>query len=164
MPIRGPRPLFSKRHYASPGALLSDLRATLPHLGAIGQAMRTVNPAFRIRLMLAVTEVNGCRYCAYYHTHLALRKGMTTEEVACLLDGKLSPDRPDEAAALLYAQHWAETRSQPEPEARQRLVTAYGNVQAGHIEGVLRAIMLGNYWGNTFDALLFRLSGGRWGT
>jgi hypothetical protein len=75
----------------------------------------------------------------------------------------LPPDRPQEATALLYAQHWAETRGQPAPEARQRLIAAYGAEAAAHIEGVLRPIMLGNYWGNTFDALLYRLSGGRWG-
>jgi hypothetical protein len=28
-------------------------------------------PAFRERLMLAVTVVNGCRYCSYFHARQA---------------------------------------------------------------------------------------------
>ncbi|MFC0273464.1 carboxymuconolactone decarboxylase family protein [Metabacillus herbersteinensis] len=33
--------------------------------------------------MLAVTEVNGCEFCSYSHTKIALEQGMSQEEIKC---------------------------------------------------------------------------------
>ncbi|WP_378936781.1 carboxymuconolactone decarboxylase family protein [Metabacillus herbersteinensis] len=35
------------------------------------------------RIMLAVTEVNGCEFCSYSHTKIALEQGMSQEEIKC---------------------------------------------------------------------------------
>jgi hypothetical protein len=51
----------------------------------------------------------------------------------------------------------------PEATARERLICEYGVLRAGAIEAVLRMIRVGNLMGNTFDYLLFRISGGRLG-
>ena len=55
--------------------------------------MRELIPAaFRERLMMVVTEVNGCRYCSYFHARAALAAGVSQEELRSLLGGNLPPD------------------------------------------------------------------------
>jgi hypothetical protein len=54
----------------------------------------------------------------------------------------------EEVPALLYAQHWAETDAEPDPQARARLVEVYGSRRARQIETVLRLIRIGNLVGN----------------
>ena len=51
---------------------------------------KLVSKNFRSNIMLAVTEVNGCIYCSYYHTKIALESGTTPEEMEGLLSGELS--------------------------------------------------------------------------
>src|SRR5690554_7768739 len=41
-----------------------------------------VDKKFIERLQLAVTEVNGCPACSYQHTKMALRQGMSNEEIS----------------------------------------------------------------------------------
>ena len=69
--------LFHKRIFSIKtfNAALDDLVA---HLGDLRAAMRgrRVDHAFSERIMLAVTQVNGCRYCDFGHTRLALRAGV----------------------------------------------------------------------------------------
>ncbi len=154
---------FSKRTYSSWGEFGADLRYFREHRGRIGHAMRRIPPDFRERLMLTVTEVNGCRYCAHHHVQLALEEGLTRGEIEALLDGTLDAAPPEELPALLYAQHWAETKGRPVTEARARLTATYGADRAEAIEVLLHLIKAGNYLGNTLDRLLYAISGGRWG-
>jgi len=123
----------------------------------------TLDPAFRERLMLAVTEVNGCRYCQRAHARLALTAGLSESDVAELATGSLGGSPPEQVPALLYAQHWTETGGQPDPEARRRILEVYGPAQTEAIETALRVIRVGNLAGNTWDGLLYRVSFGRWG-
>ena len=113
--------------------------------------------------MLAVTEVNQCRYCADFHVKLALEAGLSQEEIEQLLAGVIQQCPPDEALAILYARHWAEQAGRPDPEIRQKLVENYGEAKSAAIDIVLRMIQSGNLLGNTFDYLKYRISGGRWG-
>ena len=53
--------------------------------------------------MLAVTSVNGCRYCSYFHTSLALKEGMSADEIQHLLGGEFADAPAAEAVALLFA-------------------------------------------------------------
>lgn len=124
---------------------------------------KDLSPDFRERLMLAVTAVNGCRYCSYAHTRAALRSGIDEGEVSALLGSDLAGAPPSQVTALLYVQHWAETNGNPDPDAAERLVKEYGESQARQIELALRLIRTGNLTGNTFDYLRFRLSRGRLG-
>ena len=63
---------FHRRFYAQPGEFLQDVHYIMSRRGIIRRAMRElVSPAYRERLMMVVTEVNGCRYCSYYHSRLA---------------------------------------------------------------------------------------------
>ncbi|GIW00126.1 carboxymuconolactone decarboxylase family protein [Roseiflexus sp.] len=154
---------FPRRYYASLSQFLADAAWLFRHRTRLRQASTMLSSAFRERLMLAVTAVNRCRYCSFAHTRIALAVGVTNAEIARILDQTFSDCPPDEAPALAYAQHWAETDAAPDPTARERLSCEYGVLRADAIEAVLRMIRVGNLLGNTFDYILFRLSGGRLG-
>jgi AhpD family alkylhydroperoxidase len=133
------------------------------HRGEIRQAMALLDAPFRERLMLAVTQVNGCRYCAHQHAKMALACGLSEDEIAQMLDGVVEQCPPEERVAVLYAQHWADTAGHPDAEARQKVLETYGEEKVTAMEVVLQVIKMGNYAGNTLDYVLYRLSGGRWG-
>ena len=82
---------------------------------------------------------------------------MSQEEVDLLLSGEVGHASPEEAPALFFAQHYAESDGHPDPEMMQKLVETYGPEKARDILAHIRMITLGNLSGNTFDALLSRL-------
>lgn len=119
---------------------------------------KPVSPAFRERLMLAVTAVTGCRYCSWAHTGAALRSGVPKDEIAGLLIGSIDNCPVEEAIALLYAQHWADSNGKPDPEAIERLLQNYDTATARTIDTILHMIRAGNYIGIAYARLLERLS------
>ncbi|MFZ5822342.1 MAG: carboxymuconolactone decarboxylase family protein [Chloroflexota bacterium] len=151
---------FHRRMYRNLGDFLADMRVVMSQRENIRAMMRGLDPAFRERLFLAVTQVNGCRYCSYFHARQALLHGVTDEEIRGLGDGLLDCCPPQELTALCYAQHWAEMDAHPDPEARARLLEAYGAETTASIELALRMIRIGNLTGNLFDFIVFRLSFG----
>ena len=156
---------FNKRYYNNVGQFWRDLRYPFQNRADLKQAMGgdLVSPAFRERLMLAVTAVNGCRYCSYFHAQEALKSGLSESEVRAMLDGTVDNAPAEELPALLYAQHWAENNANPDAGIRQKLDETYGLQRAAAIDVVLRMIRVGNLLGNTTDYWLYRLSFGRWG-
>ncbi len=156
---------FQRRIYRSFGQFWRDFRYPLQHREKIKLAMsgELVSFAFRERLMLAVTAVNGCRYCSYFHAKEAIKAGLPESELQKLLVGIVDDAPTDELPALLYAQHWAESDANPDPEARQKLVETYGPDRTEAIEMALRMIRMGNLLGNQWDYILYRLSFGRHG-
>ena len=153
---------FDKRRYRSFAEFLSDLRLLFSDFKKI-KRVRLISPAFRERLMIAVTAVYGCSYCSWLHTTLALRTGIDREEVTRLLSNIVENCPEDEAIALIYAQHWADSNANPQPEYTQKLVETYGSEKAEAINLLLRMNRIGNLFGNSFDYLLYRISPGRWG-
>ncbi len=151
---------FRRRHYQSAAQLWRDLRQLA---ALLTQPHETVGPALRERLMLVVTSVNQCRYCAAFHTRAAQISGITSGEIALLLGGKLQHASASELPALLYARAWAEANGAPDLSLHAQLVTIYRPELVAGIELVLRAIRIGNLLGNTWDYLLFRLAGNRMG-
>ena len=153
---------FKKRTYKNFRQLWSDLKFMSSHRGAIREAMRNglVSETFRERLMMAVTSVNGCRYCSYFHSREALKSGVSAEELEALTAFEFGECPAEEQPALLYAQHWAETNTQPDEEARNHVLELYGEKRLETIELLLRMIRMGNLMGNTFDLFLFRISFG----
>jgi AhpD family alkylhydroperoxidase len=156
---------FTRRIYHNPSEVLADVRALFAQRRRIRALMggQLIDAAFRERLMLAVTAVNGCRYCSYAHAKHALVEGISDQEVEALRQGQLANSPREELPALLYAQHWAETRGKPVPAARGQVVERYGAETVGTMELALRAIQMGNLVGNTVDYVLYRVSLGRWG-
>jgi AhpD family alkylhydroperoxidase len=152
---------FNKRTYTSTRDLIRDLNLIISNWRTRGRLTsgKALEPAFRERLMLAVTGVNQCRYCSYVHSRMALNAGITPDQVHRLDAGSLDGCPEKEIIALLYAQHWAESQGKPDPAARQRLVETYGADEAHKIELTIRIIQIANLLGNTFDYLLYRLKG-----
>ena len=73
------------------------------------------------RIMLAVTEVNGCVVCSYAHTKMALEAGMSNEEIQNMLAG-ISDDIPEnEMSAVVFSQHYADSRGYPSKESWERI-------------------------------------------
>lgn len=156
---------FKRRYYGSLGQMGRDAVWPFRHRRQLKWAMRgeLVDFAFRERLMLAVTAVNDCRYCSYFHAQEASKADLAEDEIQALLHGTVENAPAAELPALLYAQHWAESDANPDPIARQKLLDIYGREKAEAIETVLHMIRMGNLSGNTADYLLYRLSWGRWG-
>jgi AhpD family alkylhydroperoxidase len=149
---------FGKRFY-TPRAFARDLRNVFAHMSSFRETARSerVSRRFAEKIMLAVTQVNGCRYCAYGHTRAALREGVDAAEIAQIMSGELGGLAEEEAVALAFAQHWAETGGHPDPDAERRFREYYGPQVSTDILNWMRMIQMGNLMGNTFDALLYRL-------
>jgi AhpD family alkylhydroperoxidase len=155
---------FKKRKYGSLKELFTDLCFPIRNRNRLREvkSKRLLSPAFQERLMLAVTSVEGCRYCSYFHSKLALKGGINQEEIGQLLSGDFNNCPEEEALAILYAQHWAESNACPDKEAAERLEETYGPERTEAINLMLRMIRLGNLLGNTWDYLLYRISFGKW--
>jgi AhpD family alkylhydroperoxidase len=156
---------FNRRIYHSLSAFIIDLKAIMVRRDQMKPLMRgeLIDAAFRERLMLAVTAVNGCSYCSYAHARQALVEGIDSDEVKALQDGVVENSPREELPALLYAQHWAETGGNIDPVARGRIIELYNEDTVNAIELALRTIQMGNLSGNTLDYILYRLSFGRLG-
>jgi AhpD family alkylhydroperoxidase len=152
--------VFQKRIF-SPASFLKSFAEAMDRVGELRSARRAglMDQAFLERIMLAVTQVNGCRYCSYAHSKAAAAAGIPADQVRALLEGNLSTAPEDELPALFYAQYFAESKGAPEPEMTCRLQEVYGAQKAGGIEAAIRMITMGNLLGNTFDALLARFKG-----
>jgi AhpD family alkylhydroperoxidase len=157
---------FKRRYYDRWSTFWNDLRYLFSHRDQIRTAMSSpiVNPAFRERLMLAVTEVNLCRYCRTFHVGQAKEAGIPIAEITEYLKGNVPEDVPEEQKlAVCYAQHWAETDAHPDQDYIDQVREAYGEDGSQAIHMVLRMIRMGNLLGNTWDHFLFRISFGNWG-
>jgi AhpD family alkylhydroperoxidase len=156
---------FRKRFYTSAREFATDILYLARNIRWLnsGNLNGVISPAFRERLMLAVTAVYGCRYCSYFHAKRGLKSGIDGEEAAALLAGSFKICPPEEALALLYAQHWAESNANPDTEAIEKLERAYGPEKAKVINLVLRMVRVGNLVGNLWDYFLYKLSRGKWG-
>lgn len=118
-----------------------------------------VSRPFAERIMLAVTEVNGCGICSYAHTRTALEMGMSSAEIQGLLAGSHADVPPEELPAVLFAQHYAEARGAPSREAWRRIVTIYGLPTAKGILAAARMIMWGNAYGIAGSSFINRFKG-----
>ncbi len=120
------------------------------------KAAGKMNHAFLERIMLAVTEVNGCAMCSYYHTKVALEAGFSEVEIRNMLGGTFSDVPAGELSGVLFAQHYADTRGKPSPESWRRLVEVYDETGASGVLAVTRMIMLGNAVGIPAGSFLNR--------
>lgn len=116
-----------------------------------------MDKTFTEKIMLAVTEVNGCRYCNYLHTKLALNAGVSKEDIQILLSGQFENISPGESHAFIFAQHYADTGGNLDFETYQNFVNFYGADKAKEILSVIKAIMVGNIYGLSIDAFINRI-------
>ena len=118
-----------------------------------------VDENFVERLQLAVTEVNGCPACSYQHTKMALRQGMSNEEISSFLSGSDNFIRPEEAKAILFAQHFADSRGFPKQYAYDSIVKEYGDKRANVILSAVQIMITGNMYGIPYSAFQSRQKG-----
>lgn len=111
------------------------------------------------RIMMAVTEVNGCEICSYAHAKMALGIGMSNEEINNMLAGIIDDVPPDEIEGVMFAQHYADSRGQPSKEAWERIVETSGISKSKGILGAIRIIMIGNTYGIPFSSFFNRFKG-----
>jgi len=114
---------------------------------------------FMERVMLAVTEVNGCALCSYYHTRVSLENGMSAEEIKGMLGGEFADVPEVELPAVLFAQHYADTRGKPSKQAWERILVVYGETGAYGILAATRMIMMGNVFGIVWGSFFNRFRG-----
>lgn len=111
------------------------------------------------RIMLSVTEVNGCEVCSYEHTKTALEMGMSEKEIQQMLTGVMDDVPVEEMKAMLFAQHYADTKGKPSQQSWHEIVDVYGEQKAMGILGAIRMIMVGNSYGIALSAFKSRRKG-----
>lgn len=120
---------------------------------------KLVDLHFVERLQLAVTEVNGCAACSYAHTTMALRQGMSNEEISSFLGGSDQYIKPEEAKAIMFAQHFADTKGYPQRDVYETIIEEYGPEKARIILSAVQMMISGNMFGIPFSAYLSRRKG-----
>lgn len=120
---------------------------------------KLVDSHFIERLQLAVTTVNGCPACSYQHTKMALRDGMSNEEISSFLSGEDDFIKPEEAKAIMFAQHFADSRGYPKKYAFASIVQEYGKNKAKIILSAVQLMIAGNMYGIPFSAFQSRRKG-----
>ncbi|GAB1454907.1 hypothetical protein MASR2M48_02070 [Spirochaetota bacterium] len=111
------------------------------------------------RLQLAVTEVNGCAACSYYHIKIALQQNMSNKEKGSFLNGSGEFIKPEEAKAIMFVQHFADARGFPMKFAYDAIITEYGEQKARVILAAAQTMIAGNMYGIPLSALHSRLKG-----
>lgn len=136
-------------------ALVFVPRAMLKLVG--NNKSKLLSPEFVERFQLAVTEVNGCPACSYQHTKMALRLGMSNSEISSFLSGGNDFIKPEEAKAIVFAQHFADSRGFPKKYAYDAILKEYGEYQATIILSAAQVMIAGNIYGIPFSAFQSRL-------
>lgn len=120
---------------------------------------KLVSSEFIERLQLAVTEVNGCPACSYQHTKMALSQGMSNEEIISFLSGGVEFIKLEEAKAIMFAQHFADSRGFPKKDTYDAIIEEYGEKRAVIIMSAVQVMIAGNIYGIPFSAFQSRLKG-----
>ncbi|HZK20060.1 MAG TPA: carboxymuconolactone decarboxylase family protein [Treponemataceae bacterium] len=155
---------MEKLSYKKKFTLAEYYKALLLVYGAIGPIKRNrksqlVSQKTIERIMLRVTEVNGCPLCSYAHTSMALKQGFSQEEIESFLSGGDEYIVPEEAKALLFAQHYADVGGYVDKEAYKVFIEAYGEEKSDIILSAIKIIMVGNMIGSPMGALGSRFKG-----
>jgi AhpD family alkylhydroperoxidase len=131
---------------------------TLPYLSK-AKKMKLINKQFIERIMLAVTEVNGCSLCSYQHTKIALKSGLTTQEIQALLEGETKGLKQDEVIGVLFGKHVADQNGLFDQVYLSRVIKEYGKDKAYGVLGAIRVIMFTNIMGIAIGIIVDTLSG-----
>ena len=162
---RKPPPLpfggFKKRTITA-AQLAGRMASLVPELGMMYRVWmkEEVDPGFREELMLAVSRLNGCRFCSWGHHEWAQISGVPDEELARL--EQLDPSGFDRRKwlAISYVRALVkEDFQRVQPELRRAMQHKYSPEEIRQIELIAKVMDVGNRGSNTFDAMLSRLKG-----
>lgn len=118
---------------------------------------KLMNKKLKERIMLAITEVNGCAMCSYVHTKVALSSGMSSNEINEILDGNSNNIPDSDAVAYMFAQEFAYTKENPSESSIDRLIEDYGYDKAELIVAACHMITMTNGMGISMDNLYNRI-------
>jgi AhpD family alkylhydroperoxidase len=152
---------FTKRTFTM-RSLLTSLSSVVLYGPVLIIAMLkpSTSRALREKVMLGVNSVNECRYCSWLHTGLALKHGVNLDELEHLLDaGTFGTISERDATAILFAQNFADTQSNPTPEAKQALAKHFTAYQRLELSAYVHFMHFANLCGNSADAWLARVRG-----
>lgn len=124
-----------------------------------GRKTNLCDEKFQERIMLAVTAVNKCAMCSYAHTEMALKAGMSNEEIKSFVAGEFPNIPAEEVKAVLFAQHYADIRGKLDRNSWKAIVKEYGLNKAECILGIVRIMMFGNALGIVIGSIRNRLTG-----
>lgn len=163
-PIKIPEVIASRSSYKHKFSLIELYRTWVLLPYAIrkfvnNRKSQKVSSQFLERLQLAVTEVNACPACSYAHTYMALKEGLSAEEINSFLVGDGKWVKPEEAKALMFAQHFAEQGGCPGKEALDALEAEYGQEKADIMISAVQLMLAGNIMGLPYSALQSRIKG-----
>jgi len=122
---------------------------------------KLIDSSFRERIMLAVTQVNQCRFCSFGHTHAALSTGISSKEIKEILDANFNNVPDNQKLALCFAQNFAESNGSVEPDYLNRLNCYYGIETSQDILTFTRFMSFCNLCGYTLEGFLQRFKGKR---
>ncbi|MEA3424182.1 MAG: carboxymuconolactone decarboxylase family protein [Bacillota bacterium] len=117
---------------------------------------KLIEKAFEEKIMLAVTDINGCELCNAFHTQNAKKFGVSQIEIGNIISGGIKIGTTKEDIALDFAKHYALENGDYSDVKWNKLIEAYGEETAKGILGVIRIIMMGNAYGIAAGALLNR--------
>jgi len=86
-----------------------------------------------------------------------LSSGMPKENILAILDGDTSKIPVDDAVAVTFAHHFADSKENPSDEVIKRLVDEYGYEKAERIVDACNVITLTNGMGISLDHIWQRL-------
>lgn len=159
-----PHTLSSRRNYKNKFSFWELYKALVYTPRAMYKLVKNnkselISPEFIERLQLAITEVNGCPACAYQHTKMALKQGMSNDEISSFLSGEDEFIIPSEAKAIMFAQHFADSRGFPKKYTFDAIVAEYGDQQANIILSASQVMLTGNIYGLPLSAFQSRIKG-----
>ncbi len=111
------------------------------------------------KVMLTVTEINGCEVCSVFHNKVAEKEGIKEEDIQMLFVTEVEELPQDEAPAILFARGYATSSGKPSEHSWKSLIQCYGESKAKGILGAVRTIMMGNSFGIAWGALSNRIKG-----
>lgn len=151
--------MFLKKELASFGERYQRLYYAFRNVPSWKKSLRKkeLSEHFNSRIMIAVTEVNGCAVCSYGHTTMALESGMTQTEINELLEGGMSGVPLNEQMAILFAQHVADNRGKVSIKSWDNLVKEYDGKLSKAILSSTQIIMMGNIFGIPIGSFLSRV-------
>ena len=152
---------FKKRIFTTWSLLRSGLHVLL-FIPVLVRAyfFNGLNKKFAERLLLVVSGVNDCVYCSWFHSYVASKRGIDTEQIGQLLNQLVPGEVPCyEHPALVFVIHFAESDGRPDALEITDLYRQFSAQDVTAIVALCTAIHFGNLCGNTYDAFLFRLKG-----
>ena len=84
---------------------------------------------------------------------------MSNEEISSFLGGTEDYIKPEEAKAIIFAQHFADSRGYPEKDAYEAIIKEYGQKKAIIILSAVQMMIAGNMFGIPLSAYQSRRRG-----